>query len=156
MAGLAGAGFEARVVVGRVRPRLERRLQRRGFETPLTHVLTSHRELARDSFDVVHAFDAPNAAVAAKWSRTHGRPSVFTFPCPPDREWLVARRLRLDCVLRAVHGGTALITDSPGAAESLRRSLGVEAHVIGPEDGLGRLVAAHADLYRDLVAGRAP
>jgi glycosyltransferase involved in cell wall biosynthesis len=108
------------------------RLLRRGYEEHLTHLPASYLSLTRGSADVAHASHAPDATVAARWSRSTGRPAVFSFMGIPDRRWLVARRLRLDCMLRAIDGCAATVALSRAAADEFRRALGVEARVIHP------------------------
>lgn len=166
-AGLAAAGATPWVITsGRGRPRRtrtdgieitrswhppERRLQRRGFHTPLSHLPGSYLALARGDAELAHAFDLAGAAAVARWSQRTGRPSVFTFPAPPDRAWLVAYRLRLDYTLRAVHHCAALVTETEEAADALEVSLGVRARLIS-----GGGAERYAALYAELLGPQCP
>ena len=110
----------------------EGRLQRRGYEAYVSHVPASYLALERGSADLAHASHAPDAVAAAHWSRRHGRPMVFSFMGIPDRQWLVGRRLRLDCMQRAVSGSGAVVALSRAAADTFMTVLGVDARVIHP------------------------
>jgi len=108
------------------------RLTRRGWEEHLTHVPASFLSLRRAAPDLAHASHAPDALAAARWARWHGRPAIFSFMGIPDRQWLVARRFRLQCMLSAVRGCHAVVALSRTAAQEFTRSLGVPARVISP------------------------
>ncbi len=108
------------------------RLKRRHHEDYLTHVPLSYLSLVRGSDDVAHAFFPTDALAAAHWSARTGRPSVFTYVGIPDRTWLVRRRRRLDIMLRAARGSSAVIALSQAAAEASRRWLGIQAEVVRP------------------------
>jgi glycosyltransferase involved in cell wall biosynthesis len=118
------------------------RLERRGFESGMTHLAASYASLMRGRADLAHASHAPDAVVAALWSRRRGRPAVFSCMETPDREWLVARRLRVDCMLRAVRGCAVVVTASRFAADALLSSLGVSARVIHPGVDVSRFTIA--------------
>jgi glycosyltransferase involved in cell wall biosynthesis len=118
------------------------RLDRRGFESQLTHVPASLLSLARGSDEIAHASRAPDAAAAAAWSRPSGRPALFSCMELADREWLVQRRLRVECMLRAVRGCAAVVAPSRFAAQAMESSLGVRARVIHPGVDLERFTGA--------------
>ena len=118
------------------------RLDRRGFESHLTHVPASLLSLARGGDDIAHASRAADAAAAAVWSRRSGRPAVFSCMELADREWLVQRRLRVECMLRAVRGCAAVVAPSRFAAQALESALGVHARVIHPGVDLERFTDA--------------
>jgi hypothetical protein len=92
-------------------------------------------------FDVAHAF-APPAALAAAAAPA----SVLTFPEPVRRERLADRRLRLAVLERALERAGAVVAPDAAVAASLRRWLGVDAHVLAPGDAEG-----HAALYAELT-----
>jgi phosphatidylinositol alpha-mannosyltransferase len=124
--------FEASVRVTRNWRPPDGRLLRRAYEEHLTHVPASYLSLRRGSADIAHASHAPDAVAAARWSRERGAPAVFSFMGLPDREWLVARRMRLDLMIRAIRGCAAVVALSRAAAEVFADTLGVEARVIHP------------------------
>lgn len=107
-------------------------LRRRGYEDHLTHVPLTYLALRRWEPDVAHAFYPTDALAAARLTARTGRPSVFTYLGLPHRRWLGARRLRLEIVLRATAGCSAVVALSTAAAEGFERWLGVEARVIRP------------------------
>jgi glycosyltransferase involved in cell wall biosynthesis len=108
------------------------RLERRGYESYLTHVPASYLSLMRGDAEIAHASHAPDAIAAVRWGRRRRRPTVFSFMGIPDRQWLVARRGRLHCMLGAVRGCDAVVALSRTAADEFARSLGVRARVINP------------------------
>jgi glycosyltransferase involved in cell wall biosynthesis len=121
-------------------PRLpiEGRLVRRRLEDHLTHVPFSYLALRGGRYDVAHAIHQTDALAAARWSAVTGGPSVFTYLGVPDREELTRRRRRLDIMLSAVKGVSAVVAVSQAAAEAFERALGVRARVIHPGVDLHR------------------
>lgn len=146
---LRSLGVAATVLRAPALPLIERRFDRRGFDRGASRKLLTSLLLRTGSWELVHGFDASSAAVAAAWSRLVGRPSVFTLPAPPTRQWLLARRRRLDYVLEALDGCRAVIAPDKGAADALRWSLGAHAEVIVPSPPKAAS-AAYARLYREL------
>lgn len=108
------------------------RLARRRFEDHLTHVPFSYFSLTVGNDDVAHAVYPTDALAAARWTRHHGRPSVFCVLGPPDRRYLVQRRQRVRITLAAARGCSAVTALSRFAADALWRAIGVEARVIAP------------------------
>jgi glycosyltransferase involved in cell wall biosynthesis len=108
------------------------RLQRRAYEEHLTHAPSTYLSLRRRPVDVAHASHAPDALAAARWSRRTGAPTILSFMGIPDRPWLVARRHRLQLVLRACRECAAVVALSQTAADAFAHSLGVSARVIPP------------------------
>ncbi|HEV3229544.1 MAG TPA: glycosyltransferase family 4 protein [Solirubrobacteraceae bacterium] len=108
------------------------RLRRRGYEEHLTHVPGTYMSLRRGRADLAHASHAPDAVAAGRWSRERGRPAIFSFMGIPDRQWLVAKRLRLEFVVRAVRDCQAVVALSRHAQEAFHTTLGVRARVIYP------------------------
>lgn len=148
--GLAGAGHEARIVTSApgARPRrtveggvtvlrLPRppggaRLQRRLFEPHVQLLPLTYAALRAGDDELVQAFQAGDAAAAARWTRVTGRPSVYAHMGVPHRAWLTARRGRLALVQRAVTGCSAVTALSEHARDAFARWLGIEARVIAP------------------------
>jgi glycosyltransferase involved in cell wall biosynthesis len=146
--GLAAHGHDTRIVTshaGRPRRTLEdgvdvvrlwrppgQRLRRRRFEDHVQLMPLTYAELTFGHDEIVQAMQAPDAAVAARWSRDTGRPSVYAHMGIPHRSWLVSRRGRLELVRRAVAGCTAVTALSEHARDAFRTWLGVEARVIHP------------------------
>lgn len=130
--GLPQTSYEAGLVVTRNWHTREARLERRGFERDLGQVPSSYLSLLRGTAQLAHAFHAPDALAAARWAHGRTRPVVLSLPEVPSRSWLVARRLRLESVLRALRGGQTIVTESRFAADALVSSLGLASQVIYP------------------------
>ena len=143
------ASLEDGVEVVRVARLPEAPLRYRGFTGPITHAPLALRALARDEYDVVHAFSPEDAAIALRSRHATGAPVVFTAAEPLTRDRLADRRLRLRFVQAAVEGSDALTATTDEFAELAARWLAVDAQVIDPADA-----AAHERLYRELVARR--
>jgi hypothetical protein len=153
---LAGAlrddGQAVTLLRGRATPVVDRRLARRAYETPLSHLPVLSLELRRCDVEIAHAFHPPDGALAARWARRHRRAAVLTLLEVPDRPWLAARRGRLDSVLATVRAGAQIVVPSLFHADALRRSLGVDARVVGAADpSPERSAREHAQLYRELL-----
>jgi glycosyltransferase involved in cell wall biosynthesis len=103
------------------------RLSRRGYEDYLTAMPGTYAALRAGHDDVIHAFQAPDGAVAARLDR----PSVYAHMGIPHRAWLTSRRARLALVQEAVRC-TAVTALSEHARDGFHRWLGVEARVIYP------------------------
>jgi glycosyltransferase involved in cell wall biosynthesis len=129
--GMPGTTIEDGLPVTRTWRPPDARLLRRGWEQHLTHVPASFVALHRGAPDLAHASHAPDALAAVRWARRRGRVAIFSFMGIPDREWLVARRFRLECMLGATRCD-AVVALSRTAADELARSLGVHARVINP------------------------
>ena len=104
------------------------RLRRRLFEDHLPLMPFTYAELMRGGDDVIQAFQAPDAVVAA----ATGRPAVYAHMGIPHRAWLVSRRRRLELVQRAVGRCSAVTALSEHARDAFWTWLGVEARVIPP------------------------
>ncbi|MFL5886400.1 MAG: glycosyltransferase family 4 protein [Thermoleophilaceae bacterium] len=114
------------------------RLRRRLVEDYVTHVPFSYKHLNRGDYEIAHAFHAPDALAAVRWSRNTDRPAVFTFLGLPTRRNLVQRRGRLEAVVKAADGSAAVVALSKAAREGFRHELGIEARVIHPGVDLDR------------------
>jgi glycosyltransferase involved in cell wall biosynthesis len=136
--GPATRGVEDGVEVVRRRRPPDGRLRRRGYEDHLSHVPLAYRTLCDGADDLAHAVHVTDAVAAARWSARTGRPAVFTHLGIPDRRDLVARRRRLELMLRAVRGCRTVVAVSRHAAAAFDRWLGVPARVIHPPVDLGR------------------
>ena len=109
------------------------RLLRRGYEPYLTHIPLTYAALrAWRSADVAHAVYPADALAAARWSARTGRPSVLSYLGIPDRPGLRDKRKRLQVLLRALDGCSAVVALSEYAAAEFRHTLGYEARVIAP------------------------
>jgi hypothetical protein len=142
--GLRSAGHDA-VVLGETTPRVDALLQRRGFTPSLGHLPRAGVAIARGRFDVVHAFTAPDAALAAMMA---GPRVVFTCVETLDRSNVADARLRLQLLQRAVERSDAVVVPGARERDAMRRWLAVEAEVLDPAD-----VPGHERLYSDLVRG---
>jgi Glycosyltransferase Family 4 len=142
---LAAAGHDSRLIGPRSLPDAPLRLRKVGDRPG--RMPGAYVALRGGRWDVAHAFTAQDAAVAACWSRTSGRPAVFTCTEPLRRATLADRRLRLALLRRAVEGSAAVVAPDPDVAASLRRWMAVEARVI--EHGSA---AEYLALYRELLA----
>jgi glycosyltransferase involved in cell wall biosynthesis len=134
----------------------QRRLQRRAYEDHLGHALASYLALRRGHEEVAHAWHAPDALAATRWSRRTGGPAVFTFTGVPDRQFLAARRLRVQTMLRACRDAAAVVAVSERAAQAFGRWLGVEARVIRPGVDLARFAPAADRTDEPTIACVAP
>jgi glycosyltransferase involved in cell wall biosynthesis len=147
--GLAARGHDARIVTstpGRPsrqteagvdvlrlpRPPGAGRLSRRNYEDFLPVMPLTYAALRAGRDELVHAFQAPDAAAAARWTAKTGRPSVYAHMGIPHRAWLTSRRARLTLVEDAVAGCTAMTALSEHARDAFHRWLGVEATVMPP------------------------
>jgi glycosyltransferase involved in cell wall biosynthesis len=108
------------------------RLRRRRYEDHVALMPFTYAELTFGHDEVVQAFQAPDAAVAARWSRATGRPAVYAHMGIPHRAWLTSRRRRLELVQAAVAGCAAVTALSEHARDAFHTYLGVEARVIPP------------------------
>jgi glycosyltransferase involved in cell wall biosynthesis len=145
---LARRGHQPRIVTShRARPQREAegdvdvvrlwrppdgRLRRRLYEDHLPLMPLTYAELTFGHDEIVQALQAPDAAVAARWSRATGQPGIYAHMGIPHRAWLTARRGRLELVQRAVEGCTAVTALSEHARDAFWTWLGVEARVIPP------------------------
>ena len=110
-------------------PRLpEGRLERRGFESHLTHLPFAHAALRAGADDVVHALH-PTSALAAV--RT-GRPLVLSGMGIPHHDTIATRRWRPEIVQSALRAADAVVALSEAAARAFDRWLGVRPRVIAP------------------------
>jgi glycosyltransferase involved in cell wall biosynthesis len=103
------------------------RLERRLFEPHIQTLPLLYAALRKGDDDVIHAFQAGDAAVAARL----GKPSVYAHMGIPHRAWLTARRGRLRLVEEALKC-SAVTALSEHARDAFHRWLGVEARVIHP------------------------
>jgi glycosyltransferase involved in cell wall biosynthesis len=103
------------------------RLERRRFEPHIQTLPLLYAALRAGHDDVIHAFQAGDAAVAARIDT----PSVYAHMGIPHRAWLTARRGRLALVQDALEC-TATTALSEHARDAFHRWLGVEAQVIPP------------------------
>lgn len=134
-----GPGIEAGVRVRRVWRPPQALALRRGYEPYLTHLPLSWLALRAGGYGLAHAMSAGEGAVAARWTATTGRPSVFSYHGIPTRPWLLGARLRLRLTLQAARGCGAVVANSRRAAAEFERTLGVEARVIYPPVDLDSL-----------------
>jgi glycosyltransferase involved in cell wall biosynthesis len=81
------------------------------------------RQLIRRRFDLVHAFYPSDAWAALGARRLGGPPLVFSFNGIPIREFLVARRYRLEMLAKVVAGAEECLVLSEAAAEVFERYL---------------------------------
>ncbi len=103
-------------------------LRRRALQDHLTHLPFVARTLAREAFDVLHAFHPSDALVALH----SGRPAVLTLVGLPRAEALANRWLRPQALERAVFGSDELVTISAAAQAAAQRWLGRGGRVIHP------------------------
>jgi phosphatidylinositol alpha-mannosyltransferase len=114
-------------------PRLpDDRLNRRRFESHLTHIPFSYLALHRRGPDAAVAFTVGEAVAAARWGRRRDRPALLAYMGVPDHAGLVDRRRRLQLTERAVRDCDAITALSQHAADAFQKWLGVEARLIYP------------------------
>jgi phosphatidylinositol alpha-mannosyltransferase len=102
------------------------------YEHHLVNAPNVYRGLRDGGFDVVHAFFPVDAWVAVRMRRRGGPPVVATLHGIPTRQYLVARRYRLE-MLRAVAAGADECTVlSEAAARPFRRYLLRDPSVLAP------------------------
>lgn len=121
-------GFE----VVRSRRPSERLLALRNFQTGLSHLPLTYRELRRGDDDIAHAIYPTDAVAAVEWGRRAGRPVVFSYMGIPRRDALANQRLRLTVHERATTEADAVTVLSPAARDAMWRWLGVEAEIVPP------------------------
>jgi glycosyltransferase involved in cell wall biosynthesis len=107
-------------------------LERRQYESHLTHVPFSYLSLRLGDDDIAHALHVTDAMAAVRWSRRTGRPTVYSHMGIPNQRDLASSRMRRGLMEKAVRGSAAVTALSRHAADAYRRNLGVEARVIYP------------------------
>lgn len=100
------------------------------YEDHLVNVPSVVRELRPGRFDIAHAFHPADAWAACHARRLGGPPLVFSFHGTPAREYLVARRYRLEMLQRVVHEAAAVTVLSEAAAAPFRRYLLREPEIV--------------------------
>jgi len=131
-AGRPSRGVEEGVPVVRV-PRLpDGRLQRREFESYLTHLPASYAALTVGRYDIAHAWFATDALVAARWRARTGRPALLSYLGIPNHVGLMAKRKRLEITQRAIAGCDVTVALSRSVAAEFRHWFGLEVPVIQP------------------------
>lgn len=114
----------------------------RRYEYHLVNVPNVAWGLARERFDVVHAFFLTDAWAAVRMRRFGAPPLIFSLNGLPTREYLVARRYRLE-MLDAVLGAAARVAVlSDAAARLFRRYLLSDPVVLPPGVFAERFAAA--------------
>jgi glycosyltransferase involved in cell wall biosynthesis len=126
--GATARSEEGAITVVRHRRLPDGLLRRRALQDHLTHLPFVARTLARERFDVVHAFHPSDALVALRG----GQPSVLTLVGLPRGEALANRWLRPQALERAVFGSDELVTISAAAQAAAQRWLGRGGRVIHP------------------------
>jgi glycosyltransferase involved in cell wall biosynthesis len=104
----------------------------RWYEHHLANVPALVVELVRGDFDVAHVHFPSDGWAAALARRLGGPPFAFTLHGMPTREYLVARRYRLEMLQRVVAAAGACTVGSEAAALPFRRYLLREPEVISP------------------------
>jgi phosphatidylinositol alpha-mannosyltransferase len=108
------------------------RLRRRMFEDYLTHVPLTYAAVRLGDADITQALAAPDALAAARWRARTGRPAILSYMGIPDHDGLMAKRRRLDIMLKVLPQLDAVVALSTAARDAFWRWLGVEARVIAP------------------------
>ena len=104
----------------------------RWYEYHVASVPGAVRELLTGGFDLAHVHFPSDAWAAALARRMGGPAYVFTLHGIPTREYLVARRYRLEMLERAVAAASACTVGSEAAARPFRDYLLREPLVIHP------------------------
>jgi len=107
-------------------------VEARGFEHHMAHWPQSEIVLRRSRAAIAHSVFATDAIAAARWGRSTGKPTVFSFMGIPDERGLGHPRLRGFFTRRAVSGSDATVALSSVAADAFWRYLRIEAPVIHP------------------------
>jgi phosphatidylinositol alpha-mannosyltransferase len=144
---LAGRGHEVTVltshrgrrsVVAEDRMRVVRRWRPpelsplRWYEHHVANVPGLVRALLSGDFELAHVHFPSDAWAASVARRLGGPPFVFTMHGIPTREYLVARRYRLEMLLRVVATAAVCTVGSEAAARPFRRYLLRTPEVIAP------------------------
>ncbi len=128
------AGATATMVEEGVRVVRSRRLpeprQLRWYEQHLANAPNIWRGLARERYDVAHAFFPADAWAALRLRRFGGPPVAFSFHGIPVRRYLVGRRYRTELLRSVVAEAAATTVLSRAAARRFRRYLLVEPEVL--------------------------
>jgi phosphatidylinositol alpha-mannosyltransferase len=95
----------------------------RFYEHYVETIPAAIRRLSTGGFDIAHAFFPTDAYAAARCTARGGPPFVFSIHGIPTREYLVARRYRLEMLTRAIGAAGELTALSEAAAEPVRRYL---------------------------------
>jgi glycosyltransferase involved in cell wall biosynthesis len=102
----------------------------RWYEQYVSAIPAAVARLARGGYDLAHAFFPADAYAATLARRLGGPPFVFSIHGIPTREYLVARRYRLEAITAAIHAADAVTVLSEAAAEPVRRYLLVEPEIL--------------------------
>ena len=86
--------------------------------------------LARGRFDLAHGFFPSDSWAATRAHAIGGPPTVVTFHGTPTREYLVARRYRLEMIQQTLARAAAVTVLSAPAAAAVRRYLLVDPFVL--------------------------
>jgi glycosyltransferase involved in cell wall biosynthesis len=95
----------------------------RWYEYYLTTVPSATRGLLEADFDIAHAFFPASALAAALARRLGGPRFVFSIHGIPTREYLVARRYRMELLRTTIDAASAVSVLSEAAAVPTRRYL---------------------------------
>jgi glycosyltransferase involved in cell wall biosynthesis len=102
------------------------------YEHHLVNAPNVWRRLRGGRFDVVHAFFPVDAWVAVRLRQRGGPPVVATLHGIPTRQYLVARRYRLEMLRAGAAGADECTVLSAAAADPFRRYLFREPRVLPP------------------------
>jgi glycosyltransferase involved in cell wall biosynthesis len=102
----------------------------RWYESYPGAIPTAAARLLRGRYDAAHAFFPADAYAAGLARRAGGPPFAFSIHGVPTREYLVARRYRLELIQRAIASAAAVTVLSEAAAEPVRRYLLVEPEIV--------------------------
>jgi hypothetical protein len=99
----------------------------------------------RGSYDVMHSFDPAPAWAAVRAAPLGAPPTVLSLHDPPERQYLVGRRYRLDMLQACVGGCAAITVPSEASATLFRRYLMADPAVVPP--ATGDSLPAYEELY---------
>jgi glycosyltransferase involved in cell wall biosynthesis len=102
----------------------------RWYEQYATAIPSAVARLLRGRYDLAHAFFPADAYAASLARRLGGPRFVFSIHGVPTREYLVARRYRLEAIAVAIAAADAVTVLSAAAAEAVRRYLMVEPEIV--------------------------
>ncbi len=130
--GLPNATIERNLPILRLPRPPQGWLERRGFETYLTHLPLTYAALMTRRFDLAHAMYPTDALAAIAWKKRTKRPAILSYMGIPERRWLLARRGRLRVLQRALQECDAVVALSGHVAEVFADALNYPARVIPP------------------------
>lgn len=116
----------------------------RFYEDDLVLAPAAIWRLARDRFDLAHAFAPALGWAASKARRLGGPPFAYSHSGELTRTWLVDRHYRLEMMVATAAAAAACFVDDEAGGLAFRRYLLREPEVVEPGAAVDRYEAAYA------------